>query len=1010
VALAISFIRIPMKICAVIAIASAVLAQGALPSHAQDETVRTIPIDLNTGDGIQDITNDLRPLELEGDGEDLSWRGITLEGGQLSTAALLVISPARTFGSGIFSYGRQFESPPVILRLTGAGGDAETLPMVVRYLNGNWIADLEISANTSISLAVGLPGRSGRLTAAVASQDGLAAHLAREARLRGITFGAALLLSAYLFAQTLLNRRGLYLSAFLVSISSALLISATAGWRIAWLPASDGNFDSAKGVALMLLLGFGIDFARRAMRLKELAPIPNRVGLLLSLLALMAAGASYAMPPVTSLTALFAILVVFATGVVVVEGTRQDVDGPKLILGPWMLFALAAFLATVLALIPGPRFGSDGTLLVQGIIVAGALATALSVGRLAAIARFESMAPAPEPVASGATELRLSQALAGARKGVWDWRIQGDRLFLSGGAMALLGFQSQGGEGKEEGFFARVHRDDQDAYRDKLRSEISRGAGFFSHEMRVMNEHGTYRWLRLDAEVKSGTAKNSVRVMGLLSDVTAEHAQASMGGSDPLNDALTGLAGRALFLDRLDQAEVHAREGEAPALIVMNVDRFQAVIDGVGHAGADTLLITLARRLEGVLPQTALPARLGADEFGVLVEEHASPGTIYDLCETIRDILSEPLEIDGEEIFPALSFGIAFAGKSGEGELPFLRRAEVAMYHAKRTGGARIESFRPEFARRKGELLSMETGLNRALERREIELLYQPILSIMDGRLVGFEALMRWNHPEHGQLSPDEFLDLAEETGAIVPLGRYVVEIAAAQLLTWQTVYRRDPPLYLSVNLSARQILHHDLTRDIERILAQSKPALRSLVVEVTESMVMENPELAERRLHALTSEGLGLALDDFGTGYSSLSHLARFSFNKLKIDREFVEAIANDDGVRIIVSAIIGLARDMGQEVIAEGVQEEDQLRLLKELGCDCAQGFMFGKPMTAADAERLIYQDQMARLESGEDVAEVEEPVLEDKDKDVDAAAEDGAPEGEKKEKQGEPGLRPD
>jgi EAL domain-containing protein (putative c-di-GMP-specific phosphodiesterase class I) len=390
----------------------------------------------------------------------------------------------------------------------------------------------------------------------------------------------------------------------------------------------------------------------------------------------------------------------------------------------------------------------------------------------------------------------------------------------------------------------------------------------------------------------------------------------------------------------------------------------------VGHGGADTVLIVLARRLEGVLSKGALPARLGADEFGVLLEDRTNPGQVIDLAESIRDILTEPLEVEGEEIFPSLSFGIAIGDDDEDEGLSLLRRAEIAMYHGKRSGGARIEMFRPEFAKRKGDLMSLETGLNRALERREVELLYQPIMSVETGRLAGFEALMRWNHPERGQMSPEEFLDLAEETGAIVPLGRYVVEAAAAQLVAWQTAYKRKVPFFVGVNLSARQILHHDLAADVERVLKSTSPARHSLVVEVTESMVMENPELAERRLAALASQGLGLALDDFGTGYSSLSHLARFAFNKLKVDREFIESMAKDDKASTVVRAIIALARDLGQDVIAEGVQTEDQLRMLKSMGCGLAQGFMFGKPMTAAEAERLIINDEKAHtIVDGED-----------------------------------------
>jgi diguanylate cyclase (GGDEF)-like protein len=924
-------------------------------------------------EGVQDISGDLRRLQLDTESNGLRFWGVELDAGDADRTRVLVVSSSRTFGAGLLGFGQRLTYGPTVVLLTGTGADDElaTEPLRVRRVPSGWAVDILIPEGETLRLAFGATAREGRLAVALATPEELAAHDAVEARLRGVLFGAALMLLAFLLAQGLLARRGLYFVGFLLTLSLLAMIITSAGWHDRWVNPDGELFDGVKGAALMLFLASGIDFARRAMQLRALSPVLNRIGLLLILIALGLAVGSIASPALIVVTAPIAIIVTLASGIVVIEGTRQDVDGPKLILGPWVLFAFACIATAGLALFAGPRFGAEGVLLVQGFLTAGTLATALSIGRLTTAPQaVRGISPTRETEPSRGPDLRLTQAVSGARKGVWDWKIYGDRLYLSRGAMALLGYDTQGGEGKEEAFHARVHDDDQAAYRDRLRREIDRGTGHFSHDMRVMDETGNYRWMRLEAEVTGGTTKTGARIVGLLSDISVERASTEQVGGDGLHDMLTGLASRALFMDRLLQAE--ARDGASSAAIVMDVDRFQAIIDGVGHGGGDTLLIVLARRLEGALPGGCFPARLGADEFGVLVEEKAQPGNVYDLCETIRDILTEPLEIEGEEIFPALSFGIAFAGSSDKGEPPFLRRAEIAMYHGKRSGGSRIETYRPEFAKKKGDLMSLEAGLNRALERREVELLFQPIMSVMDGRLAGFEALMRWNHPERGQMSPNEFLDLAEETGAIVPLGRYVVEAAAAQLVAWQTVYKRKTSLFVGVNLSARQILHHDLTHDVEEILKNTNPARRSLVVEVTEAVVMENPELAERRLSALAGEGLGLALDDFGTGYSSLSHLARFAFDKLKIDREFIEAMENDENTRTIVRAIIGLATDLGQGVVAEGVQSEEQLRILNEMGCGFAQGYFFGKPMTAAEAERMIINDQKVHKAIGEDIVE--------------------------------------
>lgn len=913
-------------------------------------------------DEMQDVSGALRRFQLDVESNGLRYWGVELDAGDADRTRVLVISSSRLFGAGILGFGRRLAYGPTVLRLTGEGSGLETQPLLARRTPSGWATDIVIPEGETLRLVFGATPREGRLAVTLATPEELAVHEALEARMRGVLFGAALMLLAFMLAQGLLVRRGLYFSGFLLALGLIAMIITSAGWHSRWINPDDRLFDGAKGAALMMFLAFGMDFARRAMQLRALSPVPNLFALAFIALAFVLAVLCVLFPALIVVTAPLAVLATLGAGIVVVEGTRQDVDGPKLILGPWILFAFACLAATGLALFVGPHFGADAALLVQGLLVAGTLATALSLGRLTTAPPVaQGLTASRESEPSRGPEHRLVQAVAGARKGVWDWKIHGDRLYLSRGAMALLGYDSQGGEGKEEAFHARVHGEDQDAYRNKLRDEIGRGSGHFSHDMRVMNAGGEYRWLRLEAEVTGGTTKTGARVVGLLSDATAEHATATTGGGgDGLHDGLTGLASRALFMDHLRHAEDD--EAARPAVIVMNVDRFQSIIDGVGHGGADTVLIVLARRLEGALPRGALPARLGADEFGVLLENSTSAGKVLDLCETIRDITAEPLEVAGEEIFPALSFGFALGG-GDMSQLPLLRRAEIAMYHGKRAGGARIESFRPEFVKDKGDLMSLEAGLNRALERREVELVYQPILSVEDGRLAGFEALMRWNHPERGQLSPEAFLNLAEETGAIVPLGRYAVESAATQLVAWQTSYPRPAPLFLGVNLSARQILHHDLAADVERILKKASPAKRSLVVEVTESMVMENPELAQKRLAALSGQGLGLALDDFGTGYSSLSHLARFAFNKLKIDREFVETMASDAKAKTVVRAIIGLARDLGQDVIAEGVENEGQFRLLKEMGCGFAQGYMFGKPMTAAEAERLIINDEKLR-----------------------------------------------
>jgi diguanylate cyclase (GGDEF)-like protein len=392
--------------------------------------------------------------------------------------------------------------------------------------------------------------------------------------------------------------------------------------------------------------------------------------------------------------------------------------------------------------------------------------------------------------------------------------------------------------------------------------------------------------------------------------------------------------------------------------MVIDLDRFKQVNDSVGVAVGDSILLTLARRLSRLLkPQDTL-ARMGGDQFGLLLLSEREAPRITAFADTIRRTLRAPITFNDRELLLTASIGLALIDSQPQRNEDFLKDAELAMYHAKRIGGDRIEVFKPAMRTRKNDRTTLEADLRRAIERDEIAVVYQPIVWLEDRSVAGFEALARWDHPKMGRLPPSDFIPLAEETGMIVELGLSVLDRTARQLAAWQRSTRLRYPLFASVNLSSRQLLRQDLIQDLRTVLARSALARGSLKLELTESLVMENPEYAAQMLTRIRDLGISLALDDFGTGHSSLAYLQRFPFDTIKIDQSFVRM--NGKGTRpVILRSIISLAHDLGMDVIAEGAEKDTDAAELYQLGCEYAQGFAFGGPLAPEQAIALVNQD---------------------------------------------------
>ena len=429
-----------------------------------------------------------------------------------------------------------------------------------------------------------------------------------------------------------------------------------------------------------------------------------------------------------------------------------------------------------------------------------------------------------------------------------------------------------------------------------------------------------------------------------------------------LHDGLTSLPNRVLFTNRLEQAinRTKRRSNYLFAVLFLDCDRFKVVNDSLGHLVGDQLLIAVARRLESCLRPVDTIARLGGDEFAILLEELEDLNDAASVAERLNQELALPFCIDKREIFINASIGIVLGTKDYQQPEALLRDADTAMYRAKELGKARYQVFDRGMHDCAQKILQLETDLQLAMARKEFTVHYQPIVSLATGKIIEFEALLRWHHPKRGLISPAEFIPLAEESGLIIPIGMWVLREACRQASAWHNQDRSltQLPLKIGVNLSVKQFSQPDLIEQLDQILAETQLDGRSLTLEITESAIMDNGEVATKLLQKLRARRIQLSIDDFGTGYSSLSYLHRFPVDTLKIDRSFISRICENGKNQEVVRAIVTLAHHLGMTVIAEGVETAQQFDLLRKMGCELGQGYFFSKPLEQESAGAILEQ----------------------------------------------------
>ena len=520
------------------------------------------------------------------------------------------------------------------------------------------------------------------------------------------------------------------------------------------------------------------------------------------------------------------------------------------------------------------------------------------------------------------------------------------------------------------------HREDLVALDEQIQLLADGTISSHQTELRYTHKNKKEVWAHLGMSlVRDGQAR-PLHLIFQIQDITDRKRAEEQLLHDAFHDALTGLPNRALFMDHVKMAIQRSRRSgdRLFAALFLDLDRFKIVNDSLGHMVGDQLLVGIAHRLEACLRPGDTVARLGGDEFTILLEDLAENEDAIDVARRVQEAVTQPFNIGGHEVFTTASIGIALSTAGYERAEDLLRDADTAMYRAKTQGKKRHVVFDKAMHDRAMELLQLETDLRRAISRREFFLHYQPIVCLETGKVSSYEALVRWRHPERGLVMPGEFISVAEETGLIIPLGQWVLGEACRQMREWQRLFRIDPEVTVSVNLSSRQFSQADLIEQVSSALRETGLHASSLKLEITESMVMENIDTAIGMLTQLKNLGVGLSIDDFGTGYSSLSYLHRFPIDTLKIDRSFVTQMTDNTENAEIVRTIVTLARSLGMNVIAEGVETRAQLTQLHDLGCDFGQGYLFSKPVGASAALELLLKSEFASLiESRQDVESV-------------------------------------
>jgi diguanylate cyclase (GGDEF)-like protein/PAS domain S-box-containing protein len=557
-----------------------------------------------------------------------------------------------------------------------------------------------------------------------------------------------------------------------------------------------------------------------------------------------------------------------------------------------------------------------------------------------------------------ASNERYELAGAGADNGLWDWNLESNRIQFSARWQQMLGAPAEEAEGDLDGLLRRVHPEDVDGLKRELFAHLRGDTPKFLFEYRMAHDDGSWRWMKSCGLAVRDEAGRAYRMAGSQSDVTKRKTYEHQLLHRAHHDSLTGLPNRLRLRERLREAGARARRDEDYlfALLVVDLDRFKVLNDTIGHQLGDQLLVAVVERLKEALRAEDIIGRIGGDDFAVLLDGLESQDAALQTAERLRDALRAPFAIGDHELATTASIGIVLSSTGFDAADDLLHYAETAMSRAQAGGEGRIVVFdRGTDAVTIGRM-QLEAELRNVVARGQLRLHYQPILALANDRIEGLEALVRWHHPERGLLAPDTFLPLAEKTGLIVDIGSWVLREAFVQMRSLQRRFADDAPAFISVNLSSRQLAEPGLLDEIRILLDEVGLDPHCVRLEITETALVENTEAAAVMLGELRMLGVRVCLDDFGTGYSSLGYLDRFPISTLKIDRSFIRQMKNEGKTPEIIRAIVGLAKKLHMDVVAEGVESQQQLAQTRDLRCEYVQGYLISKPLTIDGIADLI------------------------------------------------------
>lgn len=550
---------------------------------------------------------------------------------------------------------------------------------------------------------------------------------------------------------------------------------------------------------------------------------------------------------------------------------------------------------------------------------------------------------------------RYQLAVEGANDGIWEWDIEKDHFFISPKVSEILGIEKHDIEDDLEPWLERVHPDEWQKVTEHMKAYLEGQSGIYEDTYRIRNSDGDYIWILSHGKAIWDASGRAIRVAGSYTNVTEQMHNQEKLHQLAFYDQLTGLPNRSMLFERIEQEiDQDVEQSQMIGFLYLDIDDFKQINDTIGHDFGDEFICKIARYLEGEMNEHTLVARLGGDEFGIAFFQLQDKQEVEKVARRLLDRIKRPWTLQENEFYVGVSIGITYYPDLAESASALLQNSDIAMFVVKDNGKDDYRIYDPIMHQRTWNYIKMNSQLRTAMDNQEFSLYYQPQVDVRTHKVIGVEALIRWEHPEDGFISPMQFIPFAEETGQIYAIGEWVMNTACAKKMTWENAGLEN--LKMSVNISNKRLAQDDVVAKIKHVIATHQIDGRCIELEITETAIMDDIERAIQVIHELKDLGVSIALDDFGTGYSSLTYLQRLPIDVLKVDRAFIKDIMNQTQVRHIFEFITQLAHELGLKIVAEGVETKEQLEFIEKTGCDIIQGYYYSRPVSSDVIEAVI------------------------------------------------------